>query len=151
MKAASTISRLLSPRRAESSILDELPDDARELYERGSCTLVEACHFLGWPTKRDSRDRGREQSGSAASARAKRYVKRMDRDLYVDRRVPGLPHPLRVERVLDVETKAQIRRPRFERGGYCELPCSRPDGGAYEVDTNYLIPMRFEEVPWPAK
>ena len=114
---------------ALADALDSLPADARELYERRSCSLLEAVEFLGtMQPKRDATGKATD-AGGAAYARAKRYIERVG--------------PIKAKPPYDLN----LLLPRLVRGGVVEIPCVKC--GHYVVDTHMLVNMRFPQVsPW---
>ena len=115
--------------RRPANPLAALPPDARALYERRSCTLVEAVEFLGtMQPKRDATGKATD-AGGAAYARAKRYIERVA--------------PIKAKPVFDMNKLL----PEMVNGEFVEIPCVKC--GHYVVDTHMLVNMRFPQVsPW---
>jgi len=109
--------------------LDSLPPDARKLYRRRSCTLVEAVLFLGTLKPKTNEAGAVIDAGGAAYARAKRYI---ERTAPIKARPPYDPNEL---------------LPKMVGGEYVEIPCVKV--GSYVVDTHMLVNMRYGSVsPW---
>ena len=109
--------------------LDSLPPEARKLYRRRSCTLLEAVLFLGTLKPKTDEDGHIIDCGGAAYARAKRYI---ERTAPIKARPPYDPNEL---------------LPQMKGGEYVEIPCVKV--GTYVVDARMLVWMRYGQVsPW---
>ena len=109
--------------------LDSLPPEARDLYQRRSCSLLEAVEFLG--TLQPKRDQYGHvvDAGGAAYARAKRYI---ERTAVVKAHPPYDPNEL---------------LPRMVGGDFSEIPCIKM--GHYLCDARLVVWMKFPLVsPW---
>ena len=109
--------------------LDTLPPEARDLYQRRSCSLLEAVEFLG--TLQPKRDQYGHivDAGGAAYARAKRYIERVA--------------PIKAKPPYD----PNLLLPRMVGGDFVEIPCMKC--GHYACDTHMVVWMKYPTVsPW---
>lgn len=107
---------------------DALPAEAREMYQRAGCSLLDAVLFLG-TLKPKVNPKGTLEAGNTAMAMAKRYITRVGP-------IKSNP-PYNVQELL----------PRMVRGAFVEIPCIK--AGHYVVDTRMLVWMKYPEVaPW---